>query len=58
MERYTRNRIYVTESEQELVRNTRIFLGGAGIGSIIAVNALDSFRWQLGSRLHCRQGHV
>ena len=34
MERYTRNRIYVTESEQELVRNTRIFLGGAGIGSI------------------------
>jgi len=40
MEKYTRNRIYVTESEQELVRNTRIFLGGAGIGSIIAECAL------------------
>lgn len=39
-ERYNRNRIYVQESEQELIRNARIFLGGAGIGSIIAECAL------------------
>ena len=40
MERYNRNRIYVSEDEQEKVRETRILLGGAGIGSIIAECAL------------------
>lgn len=39
-ERYIRNRIYVNEQEQEIVKNTRILLGGAGIGSIIAECAL------------------
>lgn len=39
-ERYNRNRIYVSEEEQEVVRNTRILLGGAGIGSVIAECAL------------------
>lgn len=38
--RYSRNRIYVREDEQEFVRNTKIILGGAGIGSIIAECAL------------------
>jgi molybdopterin/thiamine biosynthesis adenylyltransferase len=40
MERYSRNRIYVRKDEQELIKNTRILLGGAGIGSIIAECAL------------------
>ncbi len=40
MDRYNRNRIYVSEDEQEKVRETRILLGGAGIGSIIAECAL------------------
>ena len=40
MERYSRNRIYVSEEEQERVRHSRILLGGAGIGSIIAECAL------------------
>lgn len=40
MERYGRNRIYVSEEEQERIRQTRILLGGAGIGSIIAECAL------------------
>lgn len=40
MERYSRNRIYVSEEEQERVRRARILLGGAGIGSIIAECAL------------------
>ena len=40
MDRYSRNRIYVSEEEQERVRKTRILLGGAGIGSIIAECAL------------------
>ena len=40
MERYSRNRIYVSEEEQEKIRRTRILLGGAGIGSIIAECAL------------------
>lgn len=39
-ERYNRNRIYVTGDEQEKIRETRILLGGAGIGSIIAECAL------------------
>ena len=40
MDRYSRNRIYVSEEEQEKVRRTRILLGGAGIGSVIAECAL------------------
>lgn len=40
MERYNRNRIYVSADEQEKIRETRILLGGAGIGSIIAECAL------------------
>ncbi len=40
MERYTRNRIYISGEEQAKVRDTKIFLGGAGIGSIIAECAL------------------
>ena len=39
-ERYNRNRIYVSEEEQDKIRETRILLGGAGIGSIIAECAL------------------
>lgn len=39
-ERYSRNRIYVSEQEQEVVRKTKLLFGGAGIGSIIAECAL------------------
>jgi molybdopterin/thiamine biosynthesis adenylyltransferase len=39
-ERYTRNRIYISEKEQEEIKHFRILLGGAGIGSIIAECAL------------------
>ena len=39
-ERYSRNRIYVRPEEQQLVKNYRVLLGGAGIGSIIAECAL------------------
>jgi molybdopterin/thiamine biosynthesis adenylyltransferase len=39
-ERYDRNRIYVSEEEQAVIRNTRIIFGGAGIGSVIAECAL------------------
>lgn len=35
-ERYCRNRLYVLQADQTLVKSKRIFLGGAGIGSIIA----------------------
>ena len=35
-QRYGRNRLYVSEKEQSLVKDYKIFLGGAGIGSIIA----------------------
>lgn len=35
-ERYCRNLLYVSQAEQTLVKSKRIFLGGAGIGSIIA----------------------
>lgn len=38
--RYSRNRLYVSEAEQDVIKNTRILLGGAGIGSIIAECAL------------------
>jgi len=39
-ERYNRNRIYVQEGEQKLIKSTRILLAGAGIGSVIAECAL------------------
>jgi len=35
-QRYSRNRIYLTEGEQKLIQTTPILLGGAGIGSVIA----------------------
>lgn len=38
--RYSRNRLYVNEKEQNIIKNYRIILGGAGIGSIIAECAL------------------
>lgn len=39
-ERYSRNRIYVTEEEQAKLKSYKILLGGAGIGSIIAESSL------------------
>lgn len=39
-ERYSRNRIYLSDEEQNLIKNYRILLGGAGVGSIIAECAL------------------
>ncbi len=39
-ERYSRNRIYVRPEDQKLIKNYRILLGGAGIGSIVAECAL------------------
>ncbi|WP_299677180.1 ThiF family adenylyltransferase [uncultured Dokdonia sp.] len=38
--RYSRNRIYLTEKEQNTIKNTPIILGGSGIGSVIAECAL------------------
>ena len=40
MERYNRNRVYIQENEQEIIKDTKILIGGAGIGSIIAECAL------------------
>ena len=40
MEKYSRNRIYVSDEEQLKISQVRILLGGAGIGSIIAECAL------------------
>ena len=40
MDRYSRNRIYLTKQEQEIIRNCPIILGGSGIGSVIAECAL------------------
>lgn len=40
MERYSRNRIYIGEEQQERIKQVRVLLGGAGIGSIIAECAL------------------
>ncbi|PXY46682.1 HesA/MoeB/ThiF family protein [Flavobacterium hydrophilum] len=34
--RYDRNRLYIIEEEQKLIKNTSILLAGAGIGSVIA----------------------
>ena len=39
-ERYSRNRLYVSEKEQSIIKDYKIFLGGAGIGSIVAECAL------------------
>ena len=39
-ERYSRNRIYIREDEQELIGKKRLFLGGSGIGSVIAECAI------------------
>lgn len=39
-ERYSRNRLYVSEREQSIIKHYKILLGGAGIGSIIAECAL------------------
>ncbi|MCD7975709.1 MAG: ThiF family adenylyltransferase [Tannerellaceae bacterium] len=39
-ERYIRNRIYILEDEQQLIKEAKILLAGAGIGSIIAECAL------------------
>lgn len=38
--RYNRNRIYLTEQEQEIIKDYPIILGGSGIGSVIAECAL------------------
>ena len=38
--RYSRNRIYIPETEQEMIKNFPIVLGGGGIGSVIAECAL------------------
>lgn len=39
-DRYSRNRIYLTEQEQEIIKDYSIILGGSGIGSVIAECAL------------------
>lgn len=39
-ERYSRNRLYMSEREQNMVKDYKIFLGAAGIGSIVAECAL------------------
>ena len=39
-QRYSRNRLYVSEREQSIIKHYKILLGGAGIGSIIAECAL------------------
>lgn len=38
--RYIRNRIYLSDKEQEIIKKTPIFLAGCGIGSVIAECAL------------------
>ncbi len=38
--RYIRNRIYLSQNEQEKIKNIPILLGGSGIGSVIAECAL------------------
>lgn len=40
MKRYSRNRIYLSKEEQMKIKNFRILLGGAGIGSVIVECAL------------------
>lgn len=36
-ERYQRNRIYITPEEQCKVKETKILLGGVGLGSVIVL---------------------
>ena len=38
--RYIRNRIYLSDKEQDIIKRTPIFLAGCGIGSVIAECAL------------------
>lgn len=38
--RYSRNRLYITEEEQQQIKNFPVLLGGSGIGSVIAETAL------------------
>lgn len=38
--RYQRNRIYINDTEQEIIRDYPIIIGGSGIGSVIAECAL------------------
>ena len=40
MGRYDYNRIFISDSEQETIRNCRVFIGGAATGSVIAECAL------------------
>ena len=40
MGRYDRNRIYISAGQQERIRSYRVFIGGAGIGSLVAECAL------------------
>ena len=39
-ERYLRNRIYISDEEQKIIKDCPIILGGSGIGSVIAECAL------------------
>ncbi|OJJ21520.1 hypothetical protein BKI52_13330 [marine bacterium AO1-C] len=39
-ERYSRNRPFITETDQEKIRKTKILFGGVGLGSVIAETAL------------------
>lgn len=39
-QRYSKNRLYVSKKEQNLIKDYKIFLSGAGIGSIVAECAL------------------
>lgn len=36
MKRYERNRVYLSENYQKKIKDCRVLLGGAGIGSNIA----------------------
>lgn len=40
MGRYDRNRLYITDEEQQKIKDTKIVFGGAGLGSVIAECAL------------------
>ena len=40
MGRYDYNRIFISDQEQETIRNCRVFIGGAASGSVIAECAL------------------
>ena len=40
MGRYDYNRIFISDKEQDIIRNSRVFIGGAASGSVIAECAL------------------